>query len=382
MDPAPVAPGPVPPAPAGRPPAEHPVARGGHRFPAALQGLVLVAVLGAVAVTVRPADLARLGRFLLDEPAWALGAAAAYAAAFALRTLAWQLLLPRRLPLATLGRLTLAANLVNHLAPGKLGEVARMALGARWGLPRAVAVVSVIQARAVDTAALLAVAGVALAASLGAGRAAGAAGAGGAGLRPGSGPGSGPALPGAWDAAALPAAVLVGVATPVLLAVAARQAPRLARRWPRLEGAAQALAAVPGRRLAAAWVLSAASWPLEAGMLAVVTRGLEVRLEPAALVTITLVAVAGQVLAVTPGGLGTYEANMTAMLYLYGVPPATGFQVALLTHLAKYAFAVVAGLEPAWRLAGGPALLLRRVRAARGPAARPAAEGEPGEDAH
>ncbi|WP_083855392.1 lysylphosphatidylglycerol synthase transmembrane domain-containing protein [Thermaerobacter subterraneus] len=307
--------------------------------PAARYGLLalrLALLAGLVAVAarvIRPADLATLGRFLRDEPAPALAAVAAYAAAFALRAWAWQVLLPpggRRPPFLLLWRLTLAANLVNHLAPGKLGEVARIALAARAGLPRAEALVSVVQARAVDTAALLAVAAAALFLS--------------------------PA-----QAAAVPA-VALGLAVPVGLAAGARLSPRLARRWPRLAPVAGALAAVSGRRLALAWLLSALSWPLEAGILVVVARGLGAPLDPAAALTATLVAVAGQVLAITPGGLGTYEANMTLALQLYAVEPAAAFRIALATHLAKYLFAFAAGLEPAWRLAGGPIRLLGRLR--------------------
>ena len=375
----------------------------------ALRFGLVAGLVAAAARVVRPADLVPLGRFLRDEPAPALAALAAYAAAFALRALAWQVLLPggspgaggcpahpgagrsplvrgpdpcvragagtpaARLSYATLWRLTLAANLVNHLAPGKLGEVTRIALAARAGLPRALAVVSVVQARVVDTAALLAAAGVALALSLGDPRGAGL-GAGGAvrvgGYPPGdegSGPAGGPGIaPAASPLGAVVAlALLAGVLVPLVLAAGGRGAPRLARRWPRLAPLAEAVAAVPGRRLAAAWLLSAASWPLEAGLLAVVARGLGLDLDPAAVVAVTLAAVAGQVLALTPGGLGTYEANMTLVLQLYGVAPSAAFQAALCTHLAKYVFAVVAGLEPAWRLAGGPALLLRRARAAR-----------------
>ncbi|PZN07776.1 lysylphosphatidylglycerol synthase transmembrane domain-containing protein [Thermaerobacter composti] len=315
----------------------------------ALRLALLVGLVAVAARVVRPADVAALGRFLRDEPAPALAAVAAYAAAFALRAWAWQVLLPpagRRLPFVLLWRLTLAANLVNHLAPGKLGEVARIALAARAGLPRAEALVSVVQARVVDTAALLAAAAAALFLS--------------------------PA-----HAAVVPAGVL-GLSIPLALAAAARLAPRLARRWPRLAPVAAALAAVPGRRLALAWLLSALSWPLEAGILTVVARALGTPLAPAAALTATLVAVAGQVLAITPGGLGTYEANMTLALQLYAVEPAAAFRIALATHLAKYLFAVAAGLEPAWRLAGGPGRLLDRAREAAGSRQQPTGRRQPG----
>ncbi|HEY8394476.1 MAG TPA: lysylphosphatidylglycerol synthase transmembrane domain-containing protein [Thermaerobacter sp.] len=327
-----------------------------------LAGLVAVAL-----VTVAPADVARLAVFAGRQPGFTALAVAAYAAAFGLRAVAWQFLLPgpgARLPFTTLWRLTLVANLVNHLAPGKLGEVARVVLAERQGLPREVAIASVVQARLVDTVALLAVAAPALAWSLtGRGRPLSA----GPGLRPGPGPmpagpgdvaGLSPTSPGGWPAAALLAAGL-GLAALWALRLLA---PWLARRWPALDALTRPVTAVPPHRLGASFLAAAASWPLEAGMLALASGGLGIALDPAALVAVTLVAVAGQVIALTPGGLGTYEANMTAVLQLYGVPPATAFQIALFTHLAKYLFAFAAGLEPAWRLAGGPVRLLGRLR--------------------
>lgn len=332
-----------------------------------LSWLVLAGLAAAALVTVSPADVARLAAFAGRQPGMTALAVAAYGAAFGLRALAWRLLLPgpaARLPFATLWRLTLVANLVNHLAPGKLGEVARIVLAERQGLPRAVAVASVVHARLVDTVALLAVAAPALAWSLaetgrvpvpGPGR----------GSVPGSGPGPvpggsegspalPPGLPRGWPVAALVAAGL-GLAALWVLRV---MGPRLARRWPALDAFTRPVTEVPAHRLAVAFLVAAASWPLEAGILAVVSRGLDVFLDPVALVAVTLVAVAGQVIAITPGGLGTYEANMTLILQLYGVPPATAFRAGLFTHLAKYLFAVAAGLEPAWRLAGGPGRLL------------------------
>ncbi|HEY8394816.1 MAG TPA: lysylphosphatidylglycerol synthase transmembrane domain-containing protein [Thermaerobacter sp.] len=330
-----------------------------------LSWIVLAGLVAAALVTVSPADVARLAAFAARQPALTALAVTAYATAFALRAVAWGLLLPGtgvRLPFATLWRLTLVANLVNHLAPGKLGEVVRVVLAERQGLPRPVAVASVVHARLVDTVALLAVAAPALARSL--------AGTGrvpvpGPGREsvPGSGPGpvpggpeGSPALPPGfleWPATALLAG---GVGLAALLALR-MLGPRLARRWPALDTFTRPVTEVPAHRLAAAFLAAAASWPLEAGILAVVSGGLGISLDPAALVAVTLVAVAGQVIAITPGGLGTYEANMTLILQLYGVPPATAFRAGLFTHLAKYLFAA-AGLEPAWRLAGGPGRLL------------------------
>jgi len=318
-----------------------------------LRYIVLAGLAVAVLVTVSPDDVLRLAAFAASQPGMTVLAFTAYATAFGLRALAWGLLLPSsgpRLPFATLWRLTLAANLVNHLAPGKLGEVTRIVLAERQGLPRTVAVASVVHARLVDTAALLAVAAPALAWSLV-----------GRGRSPGSGavaaaggledpPPLPPGLPRGWPAAALVAAGLGLAALWALRALG----PRLARRWPVLDAFTRPVTAIPAHRLAAAFLAAAASWPLEAGILAVVSRGLGVFLDPVAVVAVTLVAVAGQVIAITPGGLGTYEANMTLILQLYGVSPATAFRAGLFTHLAKYLFAIAAGLEPAWRLAGGP----------------------------
>lgn len=324
----------------------------GRNLRTILTWVLLAGLAAAALITVSPGDVARLAAFIVRQPGACVLAAAAYAAAFGLRALAWQALLPGPgggPPFLTLWRLGLVANLVNHLAPGKLGEVARMFLAERQGLPRAVAVASVVHVRLVDTIALLAVAVPALAWSL-------------PGLEAGNAAAVAPAPAAGALRGWLVAAIVVAAFGMAVLVVVRLLAPRLARKWPRLGAFTRPLAEVPFHRLAVACLASAASWPLEAGILAVVGRGLGVDLDPAALVATTLVAVAGQVISLTPGGLGTYEANMTLVLQLYGVPPALAFQVGLFTHLAKYLFAIAAGLEPAWRLAGGPARLLSRLR--------------------
>jgi glycosyltransferase involved in cell wall biosynthesis len=50
-----------------------------------------------------------------------------------------------------------------------------------------------------------------------------------------------------------------------------------------------------------------------------------------------------QAVAVTPGGIGSYEAAATAALVAIGVPAAPAFAIALTTHAVKTAYALVAG---------------------------------------
>ena len=50
-----------------------------------------------------------------------------------------------------------------------------------------------------------------------------------------------------------------------------------------------------------------------------------------------------KVLPITPGGIGTYEAGVTAILTSGGVPPGMSFTVALLDHALKNLITLIFG---------------------------------------
>ena len=61
----------------------------------------------------------------------------------------------------------------------------------------------------------------------------------------------------------------------------------------------------------------------------------------------TAFTIAFQGFQVTPGGIGLYEASLTAALSLYGVDPATALALALATHALKFAYSFAVGLGAA-----------------------------------
>jgi hypothetical protein len=112
------------------------------------------------------------------------------------------------------------------------------------------------------------------------------------------------------------------------------------------------------------------AWALEAAVVWQVARAAGVPISAAEAVAVTAVTIVAQAVAVTPGGVGTYEAAATAALVASGVDAGTAFALALTTHAVKTAYAVVVGL---------PALVLPapsfwgHLRLARTPRPRPAA---------
>ena len=84
--------------------------------------------------------------------------------------------------------------------------------------------------------------------------------------------------------------------------------------------------------------------------------------------------IAAQVIAIAPGGLGTYEAAATAALVALGADPGAAFAAALAAHAVKTAYALVAGgiglAHPAPGLLGR--LRLPRALPPRPPGAAPA----------
>ncbi|GAA0623398.1 hypothetical protein GCM10009547_28080 [Sporichthya brevicatena] len=224
-----------------------------------------------------------------------------YAAAFALRSWAWT----RTLPGLSFGQSWAALHvsvLGNHVLPFRLGEILRVTSVLRR-TPLAVGPVTAttVTLRLAD---LLSVAVLALVAV----------------------PGLAGELIGAW--AWVLAVALALAAVPVLL-------------W------ARGLAARgPGElRMPAATIVGTAfvAWALEATLAWQVAHAAGVSLDYHEAIAVTAVAIAAQTVALTPGGIGSYEAAGTAALAALGVDAGTAFAIALATHAVKTAYSLVVG---------------------------------------
>jgi uncharacterized membrane protein YbhN (UPF0104 family) len=86
-----------------------------------------------------------------------------------------------------------------------------------------------------------------------------------------------------------------------------------------------------------------AAWGLESVVVFEIASAAGHPLSAAEAVAVTAVTIVAQALAVTPGGIGSYEAAATAVLVAIGVPAAPAFAIALTTHAVKTAYALVAG---------------------------------------
>lgn len=263
----------------------------------ALGLVLLVAAVGYLRDTVHLDALADAARAVARSPWPVLLGLVAYAAAFVVRTAVWvrvQPALPRGQAWAALH----VSVLGNHVLPLRLGEALRVtSVLRRTDLPARAVVTSTATVRVADLVAVIVLALV-------------------------SGPHVALAVGGGWVWVALGVGALALAALLVLV-----------RRHPDLR--------LPGPGVALASLLA---WVLESAVVLSVAHVLGVRLSVADAVTVTAVTIAAQVVAITPGGFGTYEAAATAALAALGVDPATGFAVALLTHAVKTLYALVTGL--------------------------------------
>ena len=242
-----------------------------------------------------------------------------YSAAFALRALAWRLLLAPDGPgVVRLFGFLQVALLANHLFPTKVGEVVRVGLLARAGLPLARAAGSTVVARLLDLGALCVL-----------------------------------ALAWAPLAGGNTGTMLVPLLLPALLlllagvSLQALGSGRLSWLWPhcpaQLAGPARqveaALRASPPRRVVAALAVTIPSWALEALALWAVAQAAGMALSLPLAITATAFTIAFQGFQVTPGGIGLYEASLTAVLTLHGVDPGSALALAVATHALKFAYA-------------------------------------------
>ncbi len=283
--------------------------------PAVVRRVVKVArpLLGAVALAAAVAYLwqvvdggvlAATAGAVLGAPAGLAAALAAYALAFWLRAWSWRAVLPELAPGQAWAALHVSL-LGNHVLPVRLGEALRVtSVLRRTPLPAQPVLASAVTLRAAD---LLAVLALALAAA--------------PGLVGGLVGGS--ARPWVWaGVAGLVVVCGAGVAWSV---------------WLRRSGAELRL---PGVRAALA---ALAAWGLESAVVWEIAAAAGHPITPYQAVAVTAVTIAAQVVAVTPGGFGSYEAAATAALVALGMPAGPAFAIALGTHAVKTVYALVVG---------------------------------------
>ncbi len=308
--------------------------RGGLRLALGVAFALLLGLAVAAAL-----DISRVAEAVWEafsEPRIVVFAAAAYTLAFWLRAVAWRWLLPAgapsRVSAGSLFSILQAGLVLNHALPVKAGDIARPVLLARRGVPLPAAVATTVAARGLDVLALVTIAGVVNATVVRA----------------------------ELGDLVLPAIGLALVLMLLVVAGATSTLPARVRTW--ATEAVEVLRSLTVRRLAVCGVLVVASWLLESAMVLAGARLLGLDLSVGAAVGATAFAVGFQVIHVTPGGLGTYEASMTGILVLQGMPPQEALALAVLTHGLKFAYAFT--LAPALALPAAISALRGRADSA------------------
>lgn len=264
--------------------------------------VVLVTVVAGLVIvrTVDSAALARAFREIVERPMVSLLGLAAFGGAFLVRALVWK----RVLPGLTLGHAWAAihtALLGNHLLPFRLGEPFRVAsVVKRARIPAAEASASTVTLRAAD---LLTVMGLAWI----------------LGARHISFVGS-PVVVGA--------VIAVGIVGLLGLIWVLNLRGRDRLRRPGVVEVAGTLAA----------------WVAEAWLILIVARSAGIELPLVDAVLVTSVSVAAQVVAVAPGGFGTYEAAAVAAYVFLGHDPGVALAAALAAHALKTAYSIAVGV--------------------------------------
>ncbi|MGI9017040.1 MAG: lysylphosphatidylglycerol synthase domain-containing protein [Euzebya sp.] len=284
-----------------------------------------IAVLG-LGTAIDPRHLRSGMTTALADPAGMTLALAAFAAAFALRALAWTITLPG----LGLGQALAAIHVAlggNHVLPLRLGEPLRVVSAVRRaGVDPADAVASTVMLRTADFLSLLVLGVVA-----------------------------GPAvLRAVLGDAGVVLAVLLVVGTVLSVVVLQRR---------RRVGSALH---TPGPGVIG---LTTLAWVLEAVLVWQVLRWFSIELSPAKVLVVLAAAVSAQLIAVAPGGLGTYEAAATAALVAVGVALPTAAAAALSMHLLKTLYSVLTGAVATVAPAPG---LWGRTRLPRARPSRPA----------
>ncbi len=306
---------------------------------AALIGLSAIAVARTLDIT----DIEPAARGLSSRPLVVVGATALYVAAFTLRAVAWRRLMVSRPPLRQVLSNLHTSLFLNHVLPFKAGEFARPVLAARHGVPVREAVATTAVARAMDFGSVVLIALV--------------------------------VAPFAWRSAGAPwmalAVFFLAAAAGVgLLALRATPERSEGRYFGRIAAFRDGLRAIPRRHIAFATPIVFASWVMEAGMLWAAADALGQDVSVRVAIGATAATLACQAVHLTPGGLGVYEAAMTAALVSFGLPAQDALAVAVASHALKFAYAL--GIGGAFGL--GEAVFLLRGRGGEAAKRAPAIE--------
>ena len=274
-----------------------------------------LAALLVLAFLLAPVDLRQVLGYAANNPFGMVLALLAYTGAFVLRAFSWRRLLWERVPLRGLFALIMGALFLNHVAPAKAGDIARMYALAKRGVAGERAVASVVLGRLVDLVGLLLVLTASLAFAGGAGR---------------------------WETVGYAALVVLGMIVALLVLSRLNLSARfgaVGRQMDRLRGA---LRETMPSALLRSLAFATPAWVLEAGILSYVGRGLGLELSPAQVLAATCFAILVSAVPLAPSALGTYEAGMVAILVLFGVPADLAFAAAVSTHAIKFLYALAA----------------------------------------
>lgn len=273
------------------------------RAPRTVVGAAVLALAAVYLPRVVDAEVAgRVLAAVVADPPGLLAAVACYAAAFAIRARTWTAVLTR-LPLEHAWAAIHVASAGNHVLPLRLGEPLRVtSVTRRTDLPAGPVTASAVTLRVADVSAVVVLAVVAA-------------------------PSLVLDLAGGW-------AAIGGLGA--VLALAAGAGVLWLRRTARDR---------TGVRMRFGVVVAGAfaAWILEAAVVLQVARAAGVHLSLADAVAVTAVTIAAQLIAVTPGGFGSYEAAATAALVALGAGAGVAFGVALATHAVKTAYALATG---------------------------------------
>jgi uncharacterized membrane protein YbhN (UPF0104 family) len=284
------------------------ISRLSRRVPLAVAGLIgataFAAAVGILAALVdNGAFRSGLGEASRD-PAGLLLITGALLGAFAMRAKAWCRLLPELGFWHSLAAVHLALG-ANHVLPFRLGEPMRIAsVVRRTPTMLGAATSTTVLLRAADIVTLV-VMGVL------------------------AGPELIPDQVGTWAVVAVIVIGGLGVAAAVSVDKQ-RRANEPARRKLRLPDAST-------------FVLVVAAWLAEAIVVWRAAGWFDIDLSAQQAIAVLAAAVSVQLVAIAPGGLGTYEAAATAALVATGVPVATAVAAAVVVHAVKTIYSLVAG---------------------------------------
>lgn len=285
------------------PPAERAARRrlGSSPWSFALGGAVFAVAAIVVARAVDVDALRASGSAMAERPVVVVAALAVFGAAFVLRALAWQRVLPD-LPFGqSLAGIHLAFG-ANHVLPLRLGEPLRIvSVVRRADVPLAAATSSTVALRAADIAAIVLL-GVVV------------------------GPAVVVDLLGMWAWAVLAAVLTVGAVGVWWLRRTARAGATPIR--------------LPGPAVAG---LTVGAWLAESVLTWQASHWAGLDLTYAQAVVVTAVAVGAQVAAIAPSGFGTYEAAAVAAYVALGFDAGAGLAAALMVHALTTAYSLVVG---------------------------------------